>query len=82
MAWFYKLLFSPRLFGRPSRPSVLDLWGPDELGPTVLLCIFKPGARGLWPRAPGFLKLFWSACRYACVCVCVCVCLCVRPRGH
>ena len=38
--------------------------------------IFKPGARGLRPRAPGFLKLLWSTCRYACVCVCV------RPRGH
>ena len=25
--------------------------------------------------APGFLKLLWSACRYACVCVCVCVCV-------
>ena len=50
------------------------------------LGLIKPGARGLRPRAPGFLKLFWSACRYACVCVCVCVyvcvCLCVRPRGH
>ena len=33
--------------------------------------VFKPGARGRRPRAPGFLKLFWSACRYACVCVCV-----------
>ena len=27
-------------------------------------------ARGRRPRAPGFLKLFWSACQYACVCVC------------
>ena len=27
--------------------------------------VFKPGARGR--SAPGFLKLLWSACRYACV---------------
>ena len=29
-------------------------------------------------KAPGFLKLFWSARRY----VCVHLCLCVRPQGH
>ena len=33
--------------------------------------LFKPGACGLWPSAPGFLKLLWSACQYACVCTCV-----------
>ena len=46
--------------------------------------IFKPGARDLWPRAPGFLKLFWFMRRYVCVCVCMCVsvCLCVHPRGQ
>ena len=32
------------------------------------------------PRAPGSLKLLWSACQYACVCVCVCVCVCPPPR--
>ena len=44
--------------------------------------IFKPGARGRRPRAPGFLKLLWFARQHVCVCVCLCVCLCVRPRGH
>ena len=39
---------------------------------TYSYVIIKPGARGLRPRAPGFLKLLWSAYRYACVCVCVC----------
>ena len=34
------------------------------------VCVFKPGTHG---RTPGFLKLLWSACQYACVCVCVCV---------
>ena len=54
-------------------PSALSLrchWPP----------IFKPGAHGLWPHAPGFLKLLWSVCRYACVCVCVCVSVCLPPR--
>ena len=32
---------------------------------------FKPRMHGRRPRAPGFLKLLWSTCRYACVCVCV-----------
>ena len=31
-------------------------------------------------EAAGFLKLFWSACRYARVCVCVYVCVCPPPR--
>ena len=35
--------------------------------------IFKAGVRGLRPCTPGFLKLLWSACRYACVCLSVCV---------
>ena len=38
--------------------------------------LFLNQARAGRPRAPGFLKLLWSACRYACVCPCV------RPRGH
>ena len=38
----------------------------------------KPGVRGLWPRVPGFLKLFLSACWYARVCMCACACVC----GH
>ena len=37
--------------------------------------IFKPGARGLRPRAPGFLKLLWFVRRYVCVCMCMCVCV-------
>ena len=32
---------------------------------------FKPGVRGQRLCAPGFLKLLWSTCQYACVCVCV-----------
>ena len=32
MVWFYKLVYSPRLFGRPSVPV---LCGPDKWGPTV-----------------------------------------------
>ena len=39
------------------------------------LLFFKPGAHGRRPRAPGFLKLLWFACRYACVCVLVSVCV-------
>ena len=48
----------------------------------VLGCIiitrkcFKPGVHSQRASTPGFLKLLWSACRYACVCVCVCVCVC------
>ena len=38
---------------------------------------FKSGVHGLWPRAPGFLKLLWFAHWYAYVCVRVCVCVCV-----
>ena len=30
-------------------------------------CIFKPSTCGLWPFAPGFLKLLWFMCRYVCV---------------
>ena len=50
--------------------------------PILISHLFKPGARSLWPCAPGFLKLLWSTRRHACVChVCVCVsvsvCLCV-----
>ena len=29
--------------------------------------VFKPGARGRRPHVPGFLKLLWFACQYACV---------------
>ena len=29
----------------------------------------KAGAHGRRPRVPGFLKLLWFVCRYACVCV-------------
>ena len=29
--------------------------------------VLKPGACGQRPRAPGFLKLLWFTCRYACV---------------
>ena len=39
----------------------------------AILLFIKPGARGLRPRAPGFLKLLWFA--YGCVCLCVCVCV-------
>ena len=39
--------------------------------------VFKPGVCGRRLCAPGFLKLLWSACRYARVCVC----LCVRPEA-
>ena len=57
------------------------LWNIQHLCP-----VFKPGIRGLWPRMPGFLKLFrpqMLVCLRACVgmfvyvCVCVCVCVCV-----
>ena len=40
---------------------------------------FKSGTRGQRLLAPGFLKLLWSACRYACVHVCVSVCPPPRP---
>ena len=39
------------------------------------LGLFKPGARGRRPRAPGFLKSFRPR-------TLVYVCVCVRPRGH
>ena len=57
---------------------------PDVPVLSIPCTVFKPGARVLRPRAPGFLKLLWFARRYVCVCVCMCVCLClcVRPRGH
>ena len=42
--------------------------------------LFKPGARGQRPRAPGFLKLLWFAHQYSCVCVCLSVCVSV-PEG-
>ena len=42
-----------------------------QLAP-ILFKVFKPGARGQRPCAPGLLKLLWSACRYGCVCVSVC----------
>ena len=45
------------------------------MGKVMSHFVFKPGARGQRPRAPGFLKLLWFARR--CVCVCVCVCMCV-----
>ena len=32
MAWFYKLMYSLRPFGKR---NVLVLWGPDKHGPTV-----------------------------------------------
>ena len=38
---------------------------------TILLV--KPGAHGLRPHEPGFLKLLWFTRRYACVCLSVCV---------
>ena len=34
--------------------------------------VFKPGANGLRPRTPGFLKLLWFTCRYVYVYVSVC----------
>ena len=49
------------------------------LGSSSSKNVFKPGAHGLRPRAPGFLKLFWFARWYVCVCVCVSVCLPLRP---
>ena len=36
--------------------------------------IIKPGARGLWPRAPGFLKLLGPS-------VGMCACVCPPPRA-
>ena len=33
--------------------------------------ISKPGTHGQRSRAPGFLKLLWFACRYACVSMCL-----------
>ena len=48
--------------------------GPESTqeGETTKLTIFKPGACGFQPLAPGFLKLLWSAYQYARVCVFVC----------
>ena len=70
---------------RPSESDITLLWshnGSDirsspqyQFNPPLLNQVC-----GRKPRAPGFLKLFWSACRYACVCVSVCLCVC--PRGH
>ena len=42
-------------------------------GTTISTLIFKPGARGLLPHMPGFLKLLWFVRRYVCVC---------PPQGH
>ena len=39
------------------------------------IIVFKPGARGLQPRVPGFLKLMRLPHQHVCVCVCVSVCL-------
>ena len=33
-----------------------------------MMAVFKPGARGLRLRKPGFLKLLWFARRYVCMC--------------
>ena len=43
------------------------------------LCLFRPGTRSQRPRMPGFLKLLWSTCQYACVCLCLSVCPPPRP---
>ena len=44
----------------------------------LMLSLFvKPGTRGLWPCAPGFLKSF---CPRTSVCLRVCVWVCPPPR--
>ena len=37
--------------------------------------VFKPGACGLRPCVPGFLKLLWFVRWYVCACMCVSVCV-------
>ena len=39
----------------------------------------KPGARGLQPCTPGFLKSLSFVRQYACMCISVCLCVC--PEG-
>ena len=80
---FERIMAGMRLTFCPSSVATSVASAPDDAysiqkhfqSPVLWLkqkIIFKPGARGRRPLAPGFLKLLWFARRYVCVCVCVC----------